>query len=375
MERNDLENIQRYLEEAIRSAPNQSLLHQNMGVVLKHRGKLEEALASFERVTVLEPGHEFAFLHKGTVLEALGRMDEAVAAYRQGFRNFPEAEAAANDPHSPPMVRSLVMQAAAAVQTSQLRSIHSFLVPVLERHGKDALDRVIQAADIAVGHRRPNFRHALQRPSFIYLPGLEPRAFFDREQFGWTAGLESATAVIRGELEAALAADQGFAPYVQVPKGQEPQQWRELDGSRTWSALHLYKAGIRMDENCARCPQSARVAESLELPLIPGHSPEALFSVLQPGTHIPPHFGLGNYKLVAHLPLIVPPDCAIRVGNETRGWIEGECLVFDDSFQHEAWNRSTATRAVLILDVWHPQVTPAEREGITALIQGVAAFQ
>lgn len=375
MKRNELEDSQRYLEEAIRSSPNESLLHQNMGVVLRRRGELESALASFERVTVLEPEHQFAFLHKGSVLEALGRADEAVVAYRQGFRNFPEAVAVANNPHAPAMVRDLVRQAAAATQMAQLRSIHGFLAPVLERHGKEALDRVIQAADIYVGHRRPDYRHALQRPSYIYLPGLEPQPFFDRQQFASTAALESAAAGIREELQAALAAGQGFAPYVQTDKGQDPQQWRKLDGSRDWSALHLYKAGTRVDENCARCPKTTGIVESLQPPMIPGHAPEALFSVLQPGTHIPPHFGLANYKLVTHLPLIVPPDCGIRVGNETRAWTEGECLVFDDSFQHEAWNRSSAPRAVLILDVWHPEVTLAEQEGINALVQGISAFR
>ncbi|HEY1991670.1 MAG TPA: aspartyl/asparaginyl beta-hydroxylase domain-containing protein, partial [Gammaproteobacteria bacterium] len=166
-----------------------------------------------------------------------------------------------------------------------------------------------------------------------------------------------------------------FKPYVQVDKGQDPQQWRELDGSRDWSALHLYKAGVRVERNCQSCPQTVAAVESLPLPRIPEHAPEALFSVLQPGTRIPPHFGLANYKLVTHLALKVPPDCAIRVGNETRGWTEGECLVLDDSFQHEAWNRSGERRAVLIVEIWNPAVTEAEREGIAALVAGTAAFK
>ena len=374
MARGELDASQQYLDRALRVAPDRPILHQNMGLLEKQRGNLEAALPWLDRAIELKPDHRFAHLNKGAILQELGRHDEAVAAYWHAWRHFPNPEVVANDMGTLPVVRDLLVNAAQSLRAAQLQLIEAHLAPVQERFGKDALERVREAGEIYVGSRPAAYRHALQRPAFIYMPGLAPQAFFDRAQFDWAGELQSATAAIRGELEAALAADQGLAPYVQVPKNQDPQQWRELDGSRNWSALHLYKAGTRVGENCQRCPQTAAVVESLQLPRIPGHAPEALFSVLQPGTHIPPHFGLANYKLVAHLPLRVPPDCAIRVGNETRGWSEGECLVFDDSFQHEAWNRSGERRAVLILDVWHPGVTPAEREGITALVAATAAF-
>ena len=105
---------------------------------------------------------------------------------------------------------------------------------------------------------------------------------------------------------------------------------------------------------------------------IPGHGPEALFSVLRPGTHIPPHTGVINGRLTVHLPLVVPPDCgALAVAQQPRGWEEGRCLVFDDSYVHEAWNQSAHTRVVLIFDVWNPALSPAECE---ALSIGIAAL-
>ena len=372
--RGELDASEQYLDRALRAAPDRAILHQNMGLLHKQRGNLEAALRWLDRAIELKPDHRFASLHKGAILQELGRHDEAVAAYWHAWRHFPQPEVVANNELTLPAVRELLVRAAESLRVAQWKLIGDHIAPVQERFGKDALSRVYEAAEIYVGLRPADYWHALQRPAFIYMPDLTPQAFFDRSQFDWASELESATATIRGELEAALDAEQGFAPYVQVDKGQDPQQWRELDGSRRWSALHLYKAGTRSDENCKRCPQTAGIVESLQLPMIPGHAPEALFSVLQPGTHIPPHFGLANYKLVAHLPLIVPPDCTIRVGNETRGWTEGECLVFDDSFQHEAWNRSGERRSVLILDVWHPQLSQAEREGITALVAATAAF-
>jgi len=372
--RGELDESQRYLEQALRAAPDRAVLHQNMGLLQRKRGNTEAALAWMERAVELRPDLRFASLYRGALLEELGRRDEAVGAYWQAWKRFPDPDTVANVAFVPPPVRDLLTQAAAQLRAAQQELIREHLAPVLDKYGKDALAQVIAAADIYVGQRPPRYQHALQHPAFIYLPHLEPRAFFDRSRIEWLPQLESAAALIREELKAAIAADQGLTPYVQVEKGLDPQQWRTLDGSRAWSAMHLSKGGMPVEENRARCPNTSRVLDSLPLPRIPEHAPEALFSVLQPGTHIPPHFGLANYKVVAHLPLVVPPDCAIRVGDETRGWTEGECLVFDDSFEHEAWNRSDRERTVLILDVWHPDVSVAEQEGIVALVHGIAAF-
>ena len=372
--RGELDASERHLEQALRAAPDRSILHKNLALVNQARGKLEEALAGIERAIELRPEISGNFLHKGDVLEAMGRTDEAVMAYCEAWRGFPDADALAAEESVPPILRGLLQRAAGSMRGAQIRMFEDHLAPLRERHGASALQRITEAADIYLGLKRNPYQHALQRPSLLYLPGLKPRSFFDRAEFTWTEAFESNTDAIRDELATALGDGEGFAPYVQAGPGVDPLQWRELNGSRKWSSMHLLKGGVRDEANCRRCPQTLRALEALPLADVPGHAPEALFSVLEPGTHIPAHFGLGNYKLAVHLPLIIPPDCSIRVGNETRGWTEGECLIFDDSFQHEAWNRSERQRAVLIIDVWHPEVTAAERDGITALSQALAEF-
>jgi aspartate beta-hydroxylase len=96
-----------------------------------------------------------------------------------------------------------------------------------------------------------------------------------------------------------------------------------------------------------------------------------LFSLLRPGAHIPPHNGYTNARLICHLPLIVPGNCALRVGNETRSWREGELMVFDDSIEHEAWNNSGELRAILLFDIWRPELTADERTLVGALLKSV----
>ena len=110
---------------------------------------------------------------------------------------------------------------------------------------------------------------------------------------------------------------------------------------------------------------------------IPGKAPSVFFSILQPGAHIPPHTGVTNTRAIVHLPLVVPEGCEFRVGGETRAWREGEAFAFDDTIEHEAWNRSDARRIVLIFDVWNPHLTAAEQERLTRLFaiadQGLVA--
>jgi aspartate beta-hydroxylase len=78
-------------------------------------------------------------------------------------------------------------------------------------------------------------------------------------------------------------------------------------------------------------------------------------------THIDSHRGPTNLRLRCHLALKVPEgDCAIRVGEKTRKWHEGRCLVFDDYFDHEAWNHTEEDRVVLIVDIWHPGLSATE---------------
>ncbi len=80
-----------------------------------------------------------------------------------------------------------------------------------------------------------------------------------------------------------------------------------------------------------------------------------------PNTRIPPHHGVANTRLVCHLPLIVPEGCWFRVGAETRLWERGRAWVFDDTIEHEALNPSSALRVILIIDIWHPGLTPRSR--------------
>jgi aspartyl/asparaginyl beta-hydroxylase (cupin superfamily) len=191
----------------------------------------------------------------------------------------------------------------------------------------------------------------LQRPR-SYFPGLTARPWHHPRDFPWTRHLEAAHSVIKEE----LLALRNTGRFQRQPEG--------LADTGAWNVYYLYFLGHQLAENCARCPSTTRVLRS-----IPGATSAGLvyFSALTPGTTVRPHCGPTNTRLRCHFACSVPRDCGIRVGAESRVWEEGRCLVFDDSFEHEVWNGGEETRIVLLLDIWHPDLTPAERYALEEL--------
>lgn len=119
-----------------------------------------------------------------------------------------------------------------------------------------------------------------------------------------------------------------------------------------WSAAHLWRGGAIVDDNAAACPTTFAAFAALPVPIIAHRSPNLMFSILKTQTHIPRHVGVTNARIVVHVPLMIPELCPLTVGQQTKGWVPGEALVFDDTTEHEANNASLQPRGVLIGDAF-----------------------
>ena len=214
-----------------------------------------------------------------------------------------------------------------------------------------------------------------QQPSVFYYPYLAQRQFFEREEFDWAAALEAQAGAIRDELIALVSEGADFRPYVEDEPNRPPRDFHGLNNSPDWTALYLWRDGELVEENARRCPRTVEALSNVPLSTIGKRTPAVLFSRLEPGAHIPPHTGMLNCRLICHLPLIVPKGCWLRVGNETREWQEGKLLIFDDSIEHEARNPSGELRIILLFDIWRPELTASETQGISAIFDAIDSFQ
>jgi len=202
------------------------------------------------------------------------------------------------------------------------------------------LKSIFEVPTRAVHRIRSPYTDRLQRPAY-YLPGVPARTFYDPSEFEWVKPLEQAFPRVKRELVNVLRQDgKGFKAY--MSEGQQ-----RLEG---WNTFNFFFYGKKFEENCALCPETAALLESLPR----FERDHIMFSALNPHAHIPPHNGPMNGIIRGHLAMTVPPGCYIRVGKDERTWEEGKVLVFDDSFEHEVWNHSDQVRIVLFMNFWHP---------------------
>ncbi|MDB5978037.1 MAG: hypothetical protein JWR07_4797 [Nevskia sp.] len=364
----DFAGAREILRKALLLAGDVASLWLNLAACCRALSDIEGALEAIQGALRADPWSFTALLMKGSLLERQGKSREAARIYGLAMALEPPQE-------TMDAPTSQAFQHARAMNARYVDELVAFVeaeIGVVREKGSSAESgRMNQFMDLTL-RRRNIYR---QEPTDFYYPGLPVIEFYERNEFPWIEAFESATGAIQIELQNLLRQDfREFAPYVALADGVPVRQWAELNRSARWGALHLHLAGVPVEENCRRCPQTAAVLSALPQPRMPGRSPMALFSVLQPQTRIPAHTGIANTRLTVHLGLRVPSGCGFRVGNEKRTWREGQAWVFDDSIEHEAWNDSLEARVILICDVWNPRLGQAECDMIAGLVHAMDRF-
>lgn len=363
-----------YYRRATKASPLDATNHFNLAMAHYGLGEWPAALEALEQSLERDPTLIEAQLYRGTVLERMQRPADSARAYLRAVR-FAEGQM---DPQQMASELKHFLNHALAVVRSYLDAeIDSSLSDLTSTHGAAAVARIRKAGDIFVGKRPPEFAHPKWRPGLMYVPDLPPQAFYERADFDWAERVEAATEMVRAELMKAMTEGRGFAPFVNHPAGtREAMIWNGINQSYDWSSFHFYRHGERIEENCARCPGTAALLESINIMRVPGYGPEAMFSVLKPHSRIPPHCGPVNGRLIAHLPLVVPENCGeMQVAGEARSWQAGQLMVLDDSFEHEMVNDSDETLIVLVFDTWNPRLTPVERQAFSRVLETAQGFE
>ncbi len=355
-------------ERAVAIDGRSKVLWLNLAGACRTLGDAQREAAALEKALGIEPRYVPALLQKGELMERLGKPKAAAIVYRAVL------DSVASGAPAPPQLTAALAHAREVCRTSDA-ALEAFLDGELSglraQHRAEDLQRFQACQDVYLGKRRIYYSEP-KALMFPYLPAIE---FFPRSLFPWFEQLEAATSDIAAEAQAVLRADRNqFRPYVDFPDSTPMDQWRPLNHSLDWSVYQLLHDSRPVSEHLAKCPQTAAVLAQLPLCEIDSYAPGAYFSVLQPRTRLPPHTGTTNTRSIVHLPLIVPPGCAFRVGSQTREWRQGEAWVFDDTIDHEAWNDSDQVRIILIFDIWNPLLSQAERDLVRALTIGIGRY-
>ncbi|XP_056619528.1 aspartyl/asparaginyl beta-hydroxylase isoform X4 [Triplophysa dalaica] len=316
------------LEKLSHIFPEDITVKNDLGVAYLIFGDNKSAKRVYEEVLTAAPNDGFAKVHYGFILKSENKIEESIPYLREGLES--------GDPG-----------------TDDGR-FYFHLGDALQRMGdKSAYDWY------EAGHRRGHFSSVWQR-SLYNVQGLRAQPWWTPKETGYTdliKTLERNWLTIRDEVLSVLDKNSGqFQP--------EDENLREKGD---WGQFTLWQQGRKVASSCESVSKTCALLE--RYPEATGcKRGQIKFSVMQPGTHVWPHTGPTNCRLRMHLGLIIPKKgCRIRCTNQTREWEEGKVLIFDDSFEHEVWQEADSYRLIFIVDVWHPQLTQAQRQTLSPI--------
>ncbi|MCW7538533.1 aspartyl/asparaginyl beta-hydroxylase domain-containing protein [Aquabacterium sp. A7-Y] len=193
-------------------------------------------------------------------------------------------------------------------------------------------------------------RQSKQHPTFLPIfPGLDNRPMRSPQGDPVAEYLRAATPRIHAEALRLRSRTLSFTGGV-VTNG-------------AWLIYPLWYMGVNLPFMTVHCPELRRIAAEIPGCGMAHPFSEALLSWQEPHTHLGAHCSVDSLRLRYSVGVIIDSECWLRVGDIKKQWQVGESIVFEDCFEHEAWN-GDASRLVFIIDTWHPDLTPLEREAL-----------
>ncbi|XP_039105060.1 aspartyl/asparaginyl beta-hydroxylase isoform X2 [Hyaena hyaena] len=316
------------LQKLVQLFPDDTSLKNDLGVGYLLIGDNNNAKKVYEEVLNVTPNDGFAKVHYGFILKAQNKIAESIPYLKEGIES--------GDPG-----------------TDDGR-FYFHLGDAMQRVGNKEAYKWYE-----LGHKRGHFASVWQR-SLYNVRGLKAQPWWTPRETGYTElvkSLERNWKLIRDEGLAVMDKTEGlFLP--------EDENLREKGD---WSQFTLWQQGRKNENACKGAPKTCSLLD--KFPETTGcRRGQIKYSVMHPGTHVWPHTGPTNCRLRMHLGLVIPREgCKIRCANETKTWEEGKVLIFDDSFEHEVWQDAASFRLILIVDVWHPELSPQQRHSLPAI--------
>ncbi len=370
--RGDLAGAVRHCELALDGNPADLTLHNNLATAHLALLKADTAEQALAAICAELPFAFTSLLHLSRLAEVRGDARGAVIGYLRAIKTAQGRGFWSGDDNTPPWLRAAVQHAMKIADDGRGSLFLDWMRPWIKKHGRAEMRRVAECVAMYLGVNPTIYADPRQRPSFLYFPGLPVSPVFERDVLQFGEWYEAQADTIREEMLHVL--DQG-GDAVQPFHYDVPEERRDTLTRGAWDASFFFDAGERITAHHAACPETSKVLDHLPLDHVRDHGPEVCFSILRPGAQILPHRGVTNTRSVLHLGLVIPDGCALNlVGVQQVEWQPGRCFAFDDTYEHEAWNRSDTTRVVLLGDIWNPYLRPPEREAVASLVEFIGDF-
>ena len=377
MDRGDATRAAIFLERARLQDPNEPQIAVNLALAYAHSNRPAASRTVLDQTISKFPKFHQAWWALSQIRNAMGDVSGSQKALFQAIRCAQDQGLWLNAASTPPHLQQTLMAEMERLRVWRRDLFMASFDALRSEFGDDELKRVERALTGYLREWDATPTDPRQRPKFMYFPDIPNTPYLDPKLQPWAQALVDAYPEIRAEATQLIVDQVALPSFLTFKENTKVEDYVAGDGAHpAWDAFFFYRHGKRYDANHARCPKTSAIIESIDTCRIRDQAPEICFSMLTPGTHIMPHYGVTNTRVVVHLPLIVPGDCALKiVDGEAHHWREGELMMFDDTFQHEAWNRSDATRVILLMDAWNPHLTEVEKRAVKLLVESITDFE
>uniref|UniRef100_A0A914VUX4 Aspartyl/asparaginy/proline hydroxylase domain-containing protein n=1 Tax=Plectus sambesii TaxID=2011161 RepID=A0A914VUX4_9BILA len=309
--------------------PDDLNLLNEFGVTFLMMGRNDDAKKVFHDILEIDPSNGFAQAHYGFIVKVVdGDIEEGVKYLRKGVKS--------------------------KAPGTQDGRFYFHLGDGLQRLGRSAEAYRVYEEGAELGLFLSKYQRSLYN-----VDSLISRPWWTVEQTTYGRYLKAI------EKQWMIIRDEGLSVLDAKTQTFEDEE-ESLTEKGDWKQFTLYSKGRRHERNCAKTPRTCKVVEAFTAATKCTRG-QIKFSVMQGGTRVWPHCGPTNCRLRGHLGLVVPAEPRIRVANETRAWKQGRFVIFDDSFEHEVWHDGQAFRLVLIVDMWHPDLSPDQRQQLSPI--------
>jgi aspartyl/asparaginyl beta-hydroxylase (cupin superfamily) len=361
----DLAAATDHLRSLQANSPGDLQVLAQLGQALYDQGQLEQAVRAYTDYWRIKPSI-LIYLKLGCLHLELGNIDKAVQVFSLGEATDPKLLALWKNPETNPAVAAMSKTGWEALCRHHTE-LHVKTVEALGEPGKTT--RIRDAIWPLIDTRPINYEHPQQRAQILSIKYDASPTFFDTNIFPWCEQLELNYPDIRQEILEGMNVAADGKPYLRNSHRLDGPQWEALVNKMSWASIHLYSRGKANQGVIDKFPKTLKALAQLPLAITNGNPSEVFISVLAPRTRIPEHFGVSSAIVTAHLPIEVPEGCGLKVHKETRVPEAGKLMVFDDTWEHSAWNNSDQPRVVLIFELWHPDLSELEKDAITRSIE------
>lgn len=374
--RGDRESAEKYLTQAHRAHPDHEDAAKRLATLFATGHRIKEAQAVLESLLSRDNTLIVPWL---LLSELRNRQGDASGSLKASFQAVTRAQAEGqwrDEASTPRPLVPLVLGAIERLRTGRRELLFGSYEEVRKTYGNNALIRIDKALRIYLKEEVCEPPNTRQRPTFFYIPDLPERAYYDPQKQPWASRLVEAFPQIKREAISVLEEEANLPDFLRLASSDSARKYLGGDSlNPAWKAFFFYRRGHRYVNNHLRCPVSSHIIDSLDLCRIPNQAPEICFSIIRPKTLLKAHHGVTNARLVMHLPLLIPKDCHLNlIGVGEHQWREGELVMFDDTYLHEARNDSNQPRIVLLMDCWNPELTVPEREAFIAITETLSAL-